>query len=191
MSLDNISNLSDEEIITLYQNGEIEAFKALIERYSPILHNFVSRIAGYGNATDIVQETFIKAWRNLPRFDSQKASFKTWIFTICRNTSTDFLRKKKSILFSDIESGKEDEESFATNIPDEALLPDEALDKLQNREILNQTLEKLRPSYREILILHYQEELTFEEIGKVLNKPLNTVKSQHRRAIIELQEKLR
>jgi RNA polymerase sigma factor (sigma-70 family) len=54
----------------------------------------------------------------------------------------------------------------------------------------NKTLEKLRKDYQEVIILHYQEELTFEEIGKILNKSPNTVKSQHRRALLELRKLL-
>jgi RNA polymerase sigma factor (sigma-70 family) len=78
--------------------------------------------------------------------------------------------------------------SFAENIPSEDLLPDLALQKLEDTKFLNKTLEKLRKDYQEVLVLHYQEEMTFEEIGKVLGKSLNTVKSQHRRAIIELKK---
>ena len=99
------------------------------------------------------------------------------------------MRKKKSIVFSDIQKNK-DEVTFEENIMSEEILPDEALQKLEDAENLNRTLEKLRPEYREVLILHYQEEMTFEEIGKILNKPLNTAKSTHRRAVLELKKLL-
>ena len=180
---------TDEEIIAQYNEGEVEAFKKLIIRYSSPLYNFTARLTNRSDAVDIVQETFIKAWKNIGRFNSGKASFKTWIFTIAKNTATDFLRKKKSLLFSDMNNTDEENSiSFEENIEAEDLLPDEALQKLQDNEFLNETLEKLRPGYKEVLILHYQEEMTFEEISKVLNRPLNTVKSQHRRAIIELRK---
>lgn len=182
---------NDEDIILSYKNGDEEAFKKLINRYTSPLYNFTARIAGKNDASDIVQEIFIKVWKNIHRFDEQKASFKTWIFTIGRNTITDFLRKKKNLLFSDM--GKEENEdmnSFADNIPASDLLPDAAMQKLQNTEFLNKILERLPPNYQEVLTLHYQEEMTFEEIGKILKKPLNTVKSQHRRAIIELRKML-
>ena len=187
---------SDSEIIELYKNGEKELFRDLINRYTPPLFNFTARLTGQDNAPDVMQEVFIKAWKNIKKFDSQKASFKTWIFTIARNTTTDFLRKsgsasggKKSILFSDInENVDEDENSFEENIESEDLLPDEALQKLEDIETLNKTLEKLRPEYREVLVLYYQEEMTFGEIGEILSKPTNTIKSQHRRAILELRK---
>jgi RNA polymerase sigma-70 factor (ECF subfamily) len=180
---------TDEEIILCYKNGEEEAFKLLIDRYSSPLYNFIARLANRNDARDIVQETFIKTWKNLKKFDPGKASFKTWIFTIAKNSTTDFLRKKRSVLFSDLDKNNDkDTTSFAENIPTEDLLPDKVLQKLEDSQFLNATLERLRPDYREVLVLHYQEEMTFEEIGKVLDKSLNTVKSQHRRAIIELRE---
>jgi RNA polymerase sigma-70 factor (ECF subfamily) len=187
--------MSDEEIILLYKNGEEEAFRELVNRYTSPIYNFVVRLANKNDASDIVQETFIKVWKNLNRFDDTKANFKTWIFTIAKNTATDFLRKKKSLLFTDLESNNEkDDNSFAENIPDEEILPDFALQKLEEKEMdekfLNNLLEKLHPNYQEVLTLRYQEEMTFEEIGKILDKSLNTVKSQHRRAIIELRKML-
>jgi RNA polymerase sigma-70 factor (ECF subfamily) len=185
----NSSQPSDEEIIVLYKNGDKEAFKTLINRYTSSLYNFTARLANRNDAPDIVQEVFIKTWKNIERFDESKASFKTWVFTIAKNTTTDFLRKKHNLLFSDMK--KNDDEninSFAENIPADDLLPDIALQKLEDKQFLDNTLEKLRLDYREVLVLHYQEEMTFEEIGKILDKPLNTVKSQHRRAIIELRK---
>ncbi len=177
---------NDEEIIDLYKNGEEEALKVLIDRYTPLLYNLVARLTTQNNAPDILQEVFIKVWKNLNKFDSSKASFKTWIFTITKNTTTDFLRKKKSLLFSDLE--KEEDSSFSESIPDEAMLPDEVLQKLQDSELLNKVLKGLSINYQTILILHYQEDMTFDEIGKILDKPLNTVKSQHYRAITELRK---
>ena len=184
-----ISNESDEEIILSYKNGNREALKNIIDRYTSNIYNFTAKTTNKNDATDITQEVFIKVWKNIKKFDETKASFKTWIFTIAKNSTTDFLRKKKSIVFSDIQKNK-DEVTFEENIMSEEILPDEALQKLEDAENLNRTLEKLRPEYREVLILHYQEEMTFEEIGKILNKPLNTAKSTHRRAVLELKKLL-
>lgn len=190
--------MTDKEIIFLYKNGNEEVFKNLINKYVSPLYNFTARMTNQNDASDIVQEIFIKIWKNINRFDERKASLKTWIFTIARNTTTDFLRKKRNLLFSDMparhggekDNNNEDNNSFAENIPDEQILPDVALEKLQDKEFLNDVLNKLEPSYREVLLLHYQEEMTFNEISEILNKPLNTVKSQHRRAIMELRKEL-
>ncbi len=182
---------TDEEIIKEYINGHDEAFKELLNKYTKPLYNFIVHFVNKNDTPDVVSETFIKVWKNISRFDAEKASFKTWIFTIAKNTATDFLRKKKSLLFSDIQTSNDEEiNTFAENIPDESVLPDEALQKLQDKKVLDEILKVLPPDYQEVLILHYQEELTFDEIGKILGKPLNTVKSQHRRALIEMRKKL-
>jgi len=181
---------SDEEIIALYKSGERDAFRYLIEKYTASIYNFTARLAGRENAPDLVQEIFIKVWRKIDRFDAEKAGFKTWLFTIARNTAFDFLRRKKIPTFTET-FDEQEEESFVETIPDENLLPDEALQKLQEAEALNKLLEKLPVNYKTILVLHYQADLTFEEIGKILNKPLNTVKSYHHRAITELKKKMR
>jgi len=182
------SQKTDEEIIKLYQEGAPEIFQELIEKYHSQIFSFVARLTGVSNAQDLTQDIFIKVWKNLKKFDSQKASFQTWIFSIARNASFDFLKKKKSVLFSDLETG--DEPDFTETIPDENLLPDEVLQKLQDSSLLNKLLDTLPIQQKTILILHYQEEITFAEIGKILGKPLNTVKSHHHRAILELRKKL-
>lgn len=186
------NNDNDEEAISLVKNGEPEAFKLLVDRYASAIYNFAARLTNKNEARDITQETFIKAWKNIKKFDETKASFKTWIFIIAKNTATDFLRKKKNVLFSDLEKNfiEEETDSFAENIPDENLLPEEALQKLQDFETLNAVLSKIPLNYKTVLILHYQEEMTFDEIGKILDKSLNTVKSWHRRAIILLRKML-
>jgi RNA polymerase sigma factor (sigma-70 family) len=68
------------------------------------------------------------------------------------------------------------------------MLPDEIFEKIENKEMLLKVLDKIPPLYKEILIFYYQEDMTFKEIGEVLNKPLNTVKSNHFRAIRILRE---
>ena len=90
---------NDEERITLYKSGNEEVFRELINKYTSPLFNFTARLTDKNNASDIVQETFIKVWKNINKFDINKASFKTWIFTVAKNTATDFLRKKRIYFF--------------------------------------------------------------------------------------------
>lgn len=177
----------DEEIIKKYLEGNQGSFKILVEKYTPSIYNFSVRFVGSDYAKDIVQDVFVKVWKNIKKFDDGRANFKTWIFTITRNTITDYLRKKKMILFSSLDF---EEESFESNIKDEVILPDEALSKLEDKELLNQLLDEMPANYKEVLILYYQEEMTFDEIGKLLGKPLNTVKSYHYRALILLRKML-
>lgn len=183
--------MTDDELISSYKSGKQESFKDLVVKYTSPLYNFVARLTNKTDADDIVSEVFIKVWKHLDSFDSTKSSFKTWIFTIAKNASTDFLRKKKSLVFSEIsDSDKENPNSFAENIPDDALLPDAALQKLQDSSLLNKLIDNLPFHYKTVIILHYQEEMTFIEISRILGEPLNTVKSRHRRAILELRKRV-
>ncbi len=175
----------DEELIKEYIEGREEALKILIERYTPHIYNFVVRFVGTNSAPDVVQDVFIKVWRNIKKFNAEKASFKTWLFTIARNTTTDYLRKKKSTVFTDLDTP---ETQFSDNLEDENILPDEAIEKLEDKELLNKLLSELPESYQTVLTLYYQEDMTFKEIGEVLGKPLNTVKSHHRRALESLKK---
>ena len=182
MSLKN----TDEEIISSYKNGNIEIFKLLVNRYTSPVFNFTARFTGKGNAPDATQEVFIKVWKKIDNFDPKKSSFKTWIFTIAKNTSIDFLRKSGKITtFTDLEK---EEDSFAETITDEGILPDESVQKLQDKDFLNNLLDHLSTEYKTVLVLHYQEEMTFDEISKILKKPLNTIKSYHHRAILKLRK---
>jgi len=87
---------TDENLVSDYLEGEENSFKILINRYISHIYNFSVRFVGHEYANDIVQEVFIKVWRHIKNFNIKKASFKTWIFTITRNTITDYLRKKKN-----------------------------------------------------------------------------------------------
>ena len=178
----------DNDLIKEYLNGDEGAFRELVNKYTGTIFNFSARFVGVEYANDITQDVFIKIWKNIKKYDEKKANFKTWLFTITRNTTTDYLRKKKTINFSTLDS---EEERYEDNIEYEFILPDEILIKLEDKELLNKLLDKLPGNYKEVLILYYQEDLTFKEIGGILNKPLNTVKSYHHRALTSLREMLK
>lgn len=175
----------DEDIIEEYIAGNQQALKILIDRYTPQVYNFVVRFIGITNAPDVTQDVWIKVWRNIKKFDIERAHFKTWLFTIARNTTTDYLRKKKSIVFSDLDT---EESTFSDTVEDESILPDEVLERLEDKKLLNELISKLSFDYQTVLTLYYQEDMTFKEIGEVLGKPLNTVKSHHLRALEQLKK---
>ncbi len=164
------------------------SFEELVTRYTKPLYNFTLRLTGsIQTAEDLVQETFIKVWKNLAKYD-QKQSFRGWIFTIARNTTTDYMRKKKTIPFSVL--SKDDEHLFEETLSDDTELPHESLAYLEDVALLEKILATLPIEYQMVFLLHYQEGLTFEEIGEVVDKPPNTVKSWHRRALITLRNNL-
>lgn len=179
---------SDHDLIVSYLAGDEESLKVLFGRYTNDIYNYARRMGGLDDASDITSEVFIKVWKNLKNFNVKKAGFKTWIFMIARRTIIDYLRKRKNIPLSYLDN-EEVGTSYSDSISDDQPLPDIAFDKEIDVKTLNTILESISPPHREVLTLYYQEDMTFDEIGKVLDKSINTVKSQHRRALISLREK--
>lgn len=103
---------NDQQIIVDCLNGDEEAIALLVNRHLKAVFNFTYRLIGKPeDAEDIAQDTFLKMWRNLKKYRHSE-NFKTWLFTIARNTAIDWLRKKKSIVFSDFND--DDEENIFT-----------------------------------------------------------------------------
>ncbi|MCX6736559.1 MAG: sigma-70 family RNA polymerase sigma factor [Candidatus Parcubacteria bacterium] len=181
-------DLEDKQLIKNYLAGDKEALEILIDRYLKSVYNFVFRLCSNPQeASDITQETFIKAWKHLKKYN-RKLNFKTWLFAIARNTTIDHLRKKKNIVFSDLENAEGD--SFLDSIPSQELLPDALFEKKELNKLLNKALDQLSYNYKTVVLWHLSEGMTFEEISQILKKSVNTVKSQYRRALAILKKYL-
>lgn len=185
---------SDIELVEEYLSGDQKSLEILIKRYLKPLYSFVY---GYVNdneiADDITQDVFLKIWKNIDKFKIDK-NFKTWIFCIAKNTVFDFFKKKKDISFSQIENKDEfddnEKPNFEESIVDIENLPNEILEKKETKEFVQEILLCIPSKYREILRLYYNEEFNFREISEILNEPIDTVKSRHRRAVIILRRVL-
>jgi len=157
----------------------------IINRHLKSVYNYILKtVRDKNGAEDITQEVFVKVWKNLKKVDPKK-NFKVWLFTIARNTVIDWFRKRKNILFS------EKEERFEETIPDIEPLPDEIFMRKELGKELEEALSKIRPDWKEVILLHYVENMTFEQISEVVGKPLNTVKSHHLRALHQIRGLLR
>lgn len=180
---------NDEQLAFAAANGDDKSFEVLVARYLHSVYNFVFRYVGEpSQAEDISQETFLRAWKNLKKFDKAK-KFKTWIFAIAKNACIDYLRQRKVLPFSTFE----DEEG--NNYIEEGIasedIPLEIFEKKDLAIRLNKAINELPPRQQEALSLHYWEKMTFEEISQVLGEPLHTIKSRCRRAVITLRIKLK
>lgn len=183
------NNNNEQILIKKYFSGDEKSLEILISSYLKPIYNFVYRyLNNKQDAEDITQEVFVKMWRNLKKFD-QRRIFKTWIFSIAKNTMIDFLRKKKMILFSEFEN-EEKKNKLTETIADPAPPPDEILNRTYITEMLNKAIKQLSLKYRLVLFLRYNDHFNFREIAEVLGEPLHTVKSRHRRALIQLKKLL-
>jgi RNA polymerase sigma-70 factor, ECF subfamily len=176
----------DKNLVADYLGGQEEVLPYLISKYLKPVYRFVFSLVADGSiAEDITQDVFIKVWKKIKSYD-QKHSFKTWLFSIARNTAIDYLRKKKDITFSQFEN-EEGENVLLDNLADETPLSEEVLVRIEDAKFFSEVLQKLPPLYREILVLHYVNDLSLEEISHTLKRPVETVKSQRRRGILHLK----
>jgi RNA polymerase sigma-70 factor (ECF subfamily) len=180
------NKMTDVDLIKSSLAKDQTAFKYLVERYIDRIYSFSKSFnLSDDEAEDIAQETFFKAWKKLHLYND-KHKFQTWIFTIAKNSIFDYLRKKKSLPFSYFDNN-EDQINPLDQITDS---DDDAIEIFQNNTNIakvRESLVKLNTIERSIITLHYEEELTFEEIGTIMDKPMNTVKSLHRRSISKLK----
>lgn len=185
---ENFDSYSDQELIKKYlKKGDERSLEFLVKKYLKPIFNFSCRFSlSAQEAEDITQETFVKAWKNLKKFDPEK-NFKTWLFSIAKNTAIDFLRRKRTIPFSNFEDEK-GENALTQNLADPAPLPPEIFDQKDLSQKLATATKKLKEKYRLVLLLHYTEHFNFREIAEILQEPLDTVKSRHRRGLIALKE---
>ncbi len=154
------------------------------DAYGKIYSLFYERIYKYcrfncnnqENAIDICQETFIKAWRALPRFDTKKGTFQAFLYRIAKNLIIDNSRKKKEERLDNYEH-LETKEDFAIDI-----------DKNANIKKLKEAIEKLNKKDKQIVVLHYFEELPGADIAKIVGIREGALRVRTHRIIKKLKE---
>ena len=180
---------SDEDLIERFQKGDLYAFDLIVKRYKEQLLNFVYRFVGnQEEAEDIVQETFLRVYRKRKAY-KRIAKFSTWIYTIAGNLSrTELRRRKRRKLFSVTDMGYEDRDY---EISDEGYNPENHVEGVIQEEIIHAEINNLSPKFREVIILRDVQELSYEEISKIIRVPIGTVKSRVNRGRLKLQGKLK
>ena len=179
---------SDKKLIQEFLRGKEEAFSVLVNRYLKMTYNFLFQITKDKSVIDdLTQVTFLKVWKNLKKFDQEK-KFKTWLFTIAKNTAFDHFKKKKTTPFAYFET--DDGHNKLERIADEESDLAEIIGKKELEKELGKKLEKLPDEYRLLLLLRYKDGFPLQEIAEILGKPYNTIKSQHQRALKNLREEV-
>lgn len=180
-----MAEIEDEKLVTLYLQGDQSAFEILVKRYTNHIYNFVGQFVGYGAvAEDITQESFIKVWKNLIKFDQTK-KFKPWLYRIARNAAFDYLRKQKMEFSLEVLDEKEEFQDYFFSDPTPN--PFEQIVLAQSRQAIFDVVSQLPAIYAVVLKLYYLEEFSLPEIAGILAESIDTVKSRHRRALLKLE----
>ena len=178
---------SDEKLILRFQEGDINAYNELVKRYKDRLLNFVLRyFNNVEQAEDVVQDTLIKLYTHASYYKNV-AKFSTWIFTIAKNNALTELRKNKRKKTDSLWT--DDGQVIDINSKEESLDS-----KVQNElaiDQLNKFLDEIPENFRMAVVLRDFQELSYEEISKILEIPIGTIKSRINRGRIQLAEKMK
>ncbi len=163
--------MTDPEAIAIVLSGNASAFRDIVLRHQDKIFRLCAGMVGISDAEDAAQEAFLKAYKNLSRFDG-RSQFSTWLYRIASNHCLDILKKRRS--------AREDSlERITAETGDSSALfsdPSSFMSDFDDRETVRLLLERLSPDYKMILILREQQGLAYEEIAETLEISLEAVK---------------
>ncbi len=181
---DALRKLDDSAVVKRFLEGEQRAFGVLVDRYDNRLVNFVYRTIGdRERAQDLVQETFIRVYRHLHRFDPTK-KFSTWIYTIASNLAKNELRNRSRnplVFFQTIKKNWEADHR-PLEWEDNSYKPDDLYRKRHLRRVVEKAVSELPEHHRVVFVLRELQGKTYEEIAEITAVNLGTVKSRLNRA---------
>lgn len=176
----NLSAIADCDLVTRAIAGREDGFEELVRRYQRPIAAYVYRMVGdYDAALDLTQEVFIKVYSSLVRYRPE-FKFSTWIYKIAHNASIDHMRRnstREQALTSEV-----DGEEREMPVMSRKLSPEQESEKEERRAEIERVVRQLPATYRELIILRHQHDLSYDEIAEVMSVPLGTVKNRLFRA---------
>ncbi len=164
--IDHMQEINDKDLIRRCRKGDVESFGEIVQKYQKMIYNIVLRmVPDPADADDITQTAFVKAYEKLGSYRTEYPFF-SWIHRIAVNEALNFLKQQKRIVALD-----DTHESVGDD-------PESEYSRNELQERIDRALEKLTPEYRIIIVLRHFGELSYSEIGEILDVPVKTVKSR-------------
>jgi RNA polymerase sigma-70 factor (ECF subfamily) len=185
-----VSGGEDADLVRRCLSGDQRACRDLVRRYERPVYSVLMRVVRRAeDAEDLVQETFVKVFRALDRYDTERP-FSAWIFTIASRLAIDHLRRRrvKTVSLEVSEPGSTEERTM--DVEDKGLKPDEITSNAEEEKNTARLIDSLPEHYRIVVLLRHQQDLSYEEIAEALNLPLGTVKARIHRARALLKDRI-
>jgi RNA polymerase sigma-70 factor (ECF subfamily) len=180
---------TDVELVRGALDGAESAFRELVLRYQrPVFGLIVRMVRDPARAEELAQDTFVKAFRALHTYDVQR-KFSAWLLTIAHHVAIDELRKG-ALATESLDQTTEDGERTRDFADVRAATPAALAERAELASVLRSAISRIRPDYREVVTLRYEQDLDYEEIATITGQPMGTVKSSLHRARKELAEHL-
>lgn len=181
MSLDNVQPYSESALIVRLKEGERAAYGELYDRYSKSLYAIIFELVkSESDAEHLLQDTFVKIWHHIEKYDVTKGRLYTWLVVIARRLALDFLRSKYFL------------EKQAIQGLETAVSVEKSAPEIQHLDYigLDQVVRNLEPNLKQIIDLQYFKGYSQQEVAEQLGLPLGTVKSRTRAALLRLRQQL-
>jgi RNA polymerase sigma-70 factor, ECF subfamily len=182
--------MDDLNLAQAAQNGDLNAFNALVLTYQDTAYNLARRLlSDPDSAQDITQTAFIAAYRNIKQY--RGGSFRAWLLRIVTNACYDELRRQKrhpSLPLEPVHEETDEEIESPAWMKDDDPLPEEVYDENELNRIIQNCLNGLPEEFRSVVVLVELEGLDYEETAQVLKKPSGTIKSRLARARFRLRD---
>jgi RNA polymerase sigma factor (sigma-70 family) len=182
------SEAADSLLVQQALSGDQDAFEALVSRYKkPLVGLILHYVGEYHEVEDILQQVWLQLYLSLASLRPY-VQIKSWLFTVARNRSLDFLRhkyvlSKRLLFFCELETRiDEDEVTFLDTIPDTSPTPEEQVELHELQREIQLAIQSLPRTYRSVVWHFYRSQLKYAEIGRILGIPGSTVKTQFNRA---------
>lgn len=164
-----MNRMTDEEIAAQVQRGDTQSFGLLVERYEPKLLRYGRKFLWNGrDVEDLVQDVFIKAYSNIQSFNAAMR-FSPWLYRIAHNEFVNALKRNKKLPLFVFDFDTIFPNLFATETADQNATEREM------KDMLDRCIGELDPKYREPMVLHYFEDISYQEIADILRIPISTV----------------
>jgi len=192
MQLDSSQNrfiYSDEQLMSLFQGGDENAYIELVNRYKDKLINFIFNYLGdLESSEDVVQETMIKLYQK-KHYYKEIAKFSTWLYTIAKNLANTELRKRKQRKTTLLSQFSKDDKTY--ELPSNDPEPGQEIQTDIVNKIIRDAVDQLSEKFKIVIVLRDIQGLAYEDISEIINVPIGTVKSRINRARLQLQVELK
>lgn len=174
----------DIDLIKEFKSGNRNVFNEIVRKYEKRIYLVIKRMVNdHDDTNDIMQEVFIKAYNALDNF-REESTFFTWLYRIAVNLTINFLNKKKIRQFVHYDD-------LIIPLISGEIKPDEKMEKEEKNEKIQKAINKLPKMQRLIFNMRYYDELSYEEISKILNKSIGTLKANYFHAFKKIEEYLK
>ena len=181
---------TEARLAMLARGGDRSAFAGLVDLYKDKMYHLAYRMLGSSHeAEDIAQETFLRVYTNLDRYDENQ-KFSTWIYRIATNLCIDRLRKRKASYSLDAEMPDGEGADWYSLLPSNQPTREEEVMLSETQEHIRKAIDTLPEKYKSVVILRYLQDMSLQEIGDVLDMPVTTVKTRVHRGREFLRKKL-